>query len=74
MRYSKTIRRMRAAAQSSKDALLAVTALAMVSSFFGVAVVALPAGVISAGYLSALEEEAGKNEDSCSGKNTIVLK
>ena len=31
--------------------------MAMISSFFGIAIVALPAGVITAGYLKELEDE-----------------
>lgn len=33
----------------------------MISSVFGIAVVALPAGIITAGYMTALEKERGKN-------------
>ena len=32
----------------------------MISAFFGVAIVALPAGIITAGYM---EEIAGRNKD-----------
>lgn len=35
--------------------------IAMISSFFGIAVVALPAGIITAGYMNALNEEKKDN-------------
>ena len=34
----------------------------MVSSVFGIAIVALPAGIITAGYMSALEEKKNKED------------
>ncbi len=37
--------------------------VAMLSSIFGVAVVALPAGIITAGYMSAIEKRLDKMED-----------
>lgn len=43
----------------------------MVSSIFGIAIVALPAGIITAGYMSALEEEKSSDtaEDDREGNN-----
>ena len=40
--------------------------ITMISSMFGIAVVALPAGIITAGYMDALNEEKHKdtNEES----------
>lgn len=35
----------------------------MISSVFGIAVVALPAGVITAGYLEALTESKKENDN-----------
>lgn len=35
--------------------------ITMISSFFGIAVVALPAGIITAGYMNALNEEKNDN-------------
>ncbi len=37
--------------------------ITMISSMFGIAVVALPAGIITAGYLDALNEEKKKREE-----------
>ena len=39
--------------------------LTMVSSVFGVAIVALPAGIVTAGYMDELEHSRGNNEKSC---------
>lgn len=39
--------------------------LTMVSSVFGVAIVALPAGIVTAGYMDELERSRGNNEKSC---------
>ncbi len=36
--------------------------ITMISSIFGIAVVALPAGIITAGYMEALQEEKGNKE------------
>jgi voltage-gated potassium channel len=36
----------------------------MVSSVFGIALVALPAGIITAGYMDALQEEKKERDDS----------
>lgn len=36
--------------------------ITMVSSMFGIAIVALPAGIITAGYIKELEERAEKKE------------
>ena len=33
----------------------------MISSFFGIAIVALPAGIVTAEYLGTLKEKDGKN-------------
>ncbi len=38
-------------------------AIAMTSSFFGIAVVALPAGIITAGYMRELEESESENKN-----------
>ncbi len=35
----------------------------MISSVFGIAIIALPAGIITAGYMDALQEEKKKKED-----------
>ncbi len=35
----------------------------MISSMFGIAIVALPAGIITAGYMDALNEEKDKKND-----------
>lgn len=37
--------------------------ITMISSMFGIAIVALPAGIITAGYLDALNEEKKKREE-----------
>ncbi len=37
--------------------------ITMISSILGIAIVALPAGIITAGYMDALNEEKNKNED-----------
>lgn len=38
--------------------------ITMISSMFGIAIVALPAGIITAGYMEALNDErAEKNDD-----------
>ena len=37
--------------------------IAMISSFFGIAIVALPAGIITAGYMSILTEEKEKQHE-----------
>jgi len=37
--------------------------VAMVSSFFGIAVVALPAGIVTAEYLGSLKENCGETEE-----------
>ena len=37
--------------------------VAMLSSIFGVAVVALPAGIITAGYMSAIEKRLDRLDD-----------
>lgn len=36
--------------------------VAMVSSFVGIAIVALPAGIITAGYMDAISEERNQGE------------
>jgi voltage-gated potassium channel len=36
--------------------------ITMISSLFGIAIVALPAGIITAGYMEALNEEHGKHD------------
>ena len=38
--------------------------IAMVSSLFGIAIVALPAGIITAGYMEALNEEKSKKDNN----------
>ena len=38
--------------------------ITMISSFFGIAIVALPAGIITAGYMEALNEEKKDKDDS----------
>lgn len=35
--------------------------ITMISSFFGIAIVALPAGIITAGYMTELEEKSNTN-------------
>ena len=35
----------------------------MVSSIMGVAVIALPSGIVTAGYMKALEDEENKKDD-----------
>ena len=40
--------------------------ITMISSFFGVAVVALPAGIITAGYMTELEKRKNINQDDTS--------
>ena len=42
--------------------------VAMLSSIFGVAVVALPAGIITAGYMSAIEKRLDRLDDERTGK------
>ena len=37
--------------------------ITMISSLFGIAIVALPAGIITAGYMEALNEETEKSEN-----------
>lgn len=37
--------------------------VAMISSLFGIAVIALPSGIITAGYMEAIKEEKTKDED-----------
>lgn len=36
--------------------------ITMISSIFGIAIVALPAGIITAGYMSAIEEKDDSHE------------
>ena len=38
-------------------------AVAMISSVFGIAIVALPSGIITAGYLSAIEGESEQDDN-----------
>lgn len=38
--------------------------IAMISSFFGIAIVALPAGIITAGYMNELNRDEEKKEDN----------
>ena len=38
--------------------------ITMVSSIMGIAVIALPSGIVTAGYMKALEEENNKRSDS----------
>ena len=40
----------------------------MLSSVFGIAVVALPAGIITAGYMSAIQSQKGRGEDTSSSE------
>ncbi len=65
-RYSKSISIIMEVMKNSKEALLAVCALAigyiMISSMFGIAIVALPAGIITAGYMEALSNEKEKEK------------
>ena len=42
--------------------------ITMVSSMFGIAIVALPAGIITAGYMEVINEEHGKHDDEQEGK------
>ena len=37
--------------------------ITMISSIFGIAIIALPSGIITAGYMNALNEEKNKDED-----------
>lgn len=39
-------------------------AVTMVSSIFGIAIVALPAGIITAGYMSEINDNAGRGDDN----------
>ena len=47
-------------------------AVTMISSFFGIAIVALPAGIITAGYMREIENNSvdASNDDSNNGDNT----
>ncbi|MCR5022877.1 MAG: potassium channel family protein, partial [Lachnospiraceae bacterium] len=44
-------------------------AITMISSLFGIAIVALPSGVITAGYMEALREERDKEKEEDRDKN-----
>ena len=39
--------------------------ITMISSVFGIAIVALPAGIVTAGYMNELENSREKKENSC---------
>ena len=45
-------------------------AIAMVSSIFGMAIVALPSGIITAGYMRELEKERRSEREKLDGQQT----